>query len=111
MPATFHVSMPDVAQRQQIIRLILDNEPIADDVDIEVIAKCSDGFSGSDLREVCRNAAVYRIRDFLKEEITQRKSHTLRPITMDDLKFSLTKMRKSKRQCDSLNISQRIDLD
>ncbi|ENN73205.1 outer mitochondrial transmembrane helix translocase [Dendroctonus ponderosae] len=126
MPATFHVSMPDVAQREQIIRLILDNEPIADDVDIEVIAKSTNGFSGSDLRELCRNAAVYRIRDFLREEIQQinsqaareknspeeeRFQEALRPITMEDLKYSFSKMRESKIQCGSLNISQRIDLD
>ena len=46
--------------------MILDNEPIAEDVDIAQLAKLSDGFSGSDLQEVCRNASIYRVRDYIK---------------------------------------------
>lgn len=124
MPATFHVPMPNAAQRRQILRLILQNEPTADDVDTESIAQSTDGFSGSDLRELCRNAAVYRVRDYVRQEVNmnlnrrQRNNSddevyhdALRPITMDDLKYSLTKMRQSKIQCGSLNISPRIDLD
>lgn len=41
---------------------------MSDDVDMEHIAKLTDGFSGSDLRELCRNAALYRVRDYCKEE-------------------------------------------
>jgi len=124
MPAAFHVPMPNVTQRRQILSLILEHEPISSDLDVEAIAKCTDGFSGSDLRELCRNAAVYRVRDYVRQEINsnlnrrQRNNSdedvfhdTLRPITMDDLKFSYTKMRESKIQCGSLNIQSRIDLD
>lgn len=32
------------------------------------IARLTDTFSGSDLRELCRNAALYRVRDYCKEE-------------------------------------------
>lgn len=41
---------------------------VSDDVDHEHIARLTDGFSGSDLRELCRNAALYRVRDYCKEE-------------------------------------------
>lgn len=124
MPATFHIPMPNVAQRRQILSLILVNEPTSEDLDIEAIAQCTDGFSGSDLRELCRNAAVYRVRDFVRQEINsninrrQRNNSdgeqfhdALRPITMDDMKYSYTKMRESKIQCGSLNVQSRIDLD
>lgn len=124
MPATFHVPMPNVAQRRQILGLILEHEPTSDDLDVEVIAKCTDGFSGSDLRELCRNAAVYRVRDYVRQEINSNLNRrprnnsdddvyhdALRPITMDDLKYSYNKMREGKIQCGSLNIQPRIDLD
>lgn len=41
---------------------------VSDDVDLEHISRLTDGFSGSDLRELCRNAALYRVRDYCKEE-------------------------------------------
>ncbi|CAH1977676.1 unnamed protein product [Acanthoscelides obtectus] len=119
MPATFHIPMPNTAQRRQIIRLILENEPISDDVDIEALARSTEGFSGSDLRELCRNASVYRVRDYLRNHIEHPRSNededeyhdALRPITMEDLKFSFSKMRENKIQCGSLPMQTRIDLD
>ncbi|CAG9763360.1 unnamed protein product [Ceutorhynchus assimilis] len=123
MPATFHVPMPNAAQRMSILSLILANEPTSDDLDIEAVAKSTDGFSGSDLRELCRNAAVYRVRDFVRQEINSSLNRrqrldsgeeyhdALRPITMDDLKFSYSKMRESKIHCGALPVQSRIDLD
>lgn len=52
-------------QRLKVLQLILKNEPIADNVEIATIAKHTEGFSGSDLQELCRNASIYRIRDYL----------------------------------------------
>ncbi|KAJ8977397.1 hypothetical protein NQ317_013301 [Molorchus minor] len=124
MPATFHVPMPNAAQRRQIMRLILENEPISEDVDIQVLARSTDGFSGSDLRELCRNASVYRVRDYLRDHFENPRARSssvnesedeyhdaLRPISMEDLKFSFNKMRESKIQCGSLPLQTRIDLD
>lgn len=52
-------------QRLEVLKLILRNEPIADNVEISTLAKQTEGFSGSDLQELCRNASIYRIRDYL----------------------------------------------
>lgn len=119
MPATFHIPMPNAAQRKQILKLILENEPVSEDVDIERVAKCTDGFSGSDLRELCRNASVYRVRDYMRNEIRGGNSTSdgeefhdaLRPITMEDLTVSLNKMKESKMHCGTLPLSTRIELD
>lgn len=123
MPAAFHVPMPTSIQRNMIIELILDNEPISEDVDISKIARSTEGFSGSDLRELCRNASVYRVRDFMKNakdpepssstnvnESEDEYHDALRPITMEDLSLSLNKMRESKIHCGSLPLA-RIDID
>lgn len=53
-------------QRKQVLMLILDHEPIAENVDISKLGKMTEGFSGSDLQELCRNASVYRVRDYLR---------------------------------------------
>lgn len=124
MPAAFHVPMPTSVQRTMIIELILYNEPVSEDVDVSKIARSTEGFSGSDLRELCRNASVYRVRDYMKNtnELAEPSSSTnlnesedeyhdaLRPITMEDLTLSLKKMRESKIHCGSLPLA-RIDVD
>lgn len=50
----------------QLLKLILDHEPVAENVDIAKLAKITEGFSGSDLQELCRNASIYRVRDYLR---------------------------------------------
>lgn len=120
MPATFHVAMPNVAQRRQILSLILENEPVAPDVDVESIAMSTEGFSGSDLKELCRIAAVSRLRGYVQQSLNRRLGlngeddsfhDALRPIMMDDLKLSFGSMRESKIQCGSLTTQSRIELD
>ncbi|XP_075233054.1 no mitochondrial derivative isoform X2 [Lycorma delicatula] len=126
MPATFHITLPNATQRKQILELVLNREPIASDVDLNKLSHKTEGFSGSDLRELCRNASVYRVRDYMnsssqsvKKSSTENKdsqngggatstssgsngdSDSLRPITMDDLTSSLSKMRESKLDCGS----------
>lgn len=119
MPATFHIPMPNIAQRKQILELILENEPVSDDTDVLKLARCTEGFSGSDLRELCRNASVYRVRDYMRNEQKGASSagdgeefhDALRPITMEDLTVSLNKMKESKAHCGMLPLQPRIELD
>ena len=56
----------DEQQRIQVLKLILDHEPVAENIDIAKLAKITEDFSGSDLQELCRNASIYRVRDYLR---------------------------------------------
>lgn len=49
-----------------MLGLILDKEPTAD-VDVKQLSKLTEGFSGSDLHELCRTASLYRVRDYSRE--------------------------------------------
>ncbi|KAK2845318.1 hypothetical protein Q7C36_010172 [Tachysurus vachellii] len=112
MPTAFYVRLPDKAQRKEILHLILSGEHLSTAVNLMEIAEQTEGFSGSDLREVCRDAALYRVRDFIRKQqmkqITQQlRLHQdedetedrlcLRPITQLDLLFGLDKMNESKQ--------------
>ncbi|PZC81065.1 outer mitochondrial transmembrane helix translocase isoform X2 [Helicoverpa armigera] len=130
MPATFHVPMPSETQRERILQLILRSEPVAEDIDYKRLASSTEGFSGSDLHELCRQAAVYRVRDLARDEMVREMNNetkpktgksgsdsdeeyvdAVRPITMEDLRLSLSKLKESKIQCGTLAPSMRIELD
>lgn len=122
MPAQFHISLPSEAQRVQILKLILATEEINSNVDYNRLAKLTNGFSGSDLREMCRNASVYRMRQFMTATDKNQKqssspinsadiNKTLISITMDDLLSSHLKMKESKMHTGNLFLENRIDLD
>ncbi|KTF85448.1 hypothetical protein cypCar_00000955 [Cyprinus carpio] len=94
MPTRFHVNQPNVKQRNDILKLILKNENVETAVDFGEIAKQTDGFSGSDLREMCRDAALLCVRDFVHQESPDEDF--IRPIRHEDLQRAIGKMRKSK---------------
>ena len=126
MPATFHIGLPDEKQRNSIFRRILGMERVQDDLDFARLAKLTEGFSGSDIREACRTASVYRMREFassLNGDIVEPnsvpknssageihvnksggdgKSHEqkdLRSISTEDLLKAIGKLRESKLHC------------
>ncbi|XP_061905682.1 outer mitochondrial transmembrane helix translocase [Entelurus aequoreus] len=127
MPTTFHVGLPNTSQRQDILRLILAGESLSDTINLEEIAEKTEGYSGSDLRELCRDAAFYRVRDYVRKEqmrqITQQLGEVqedensvdeeqLRPVSHLDLLFGLDKMRESKRATVStLSTTSEVPLD
>uniref|UniRef100_A0A3B4XIU5 ATPase family AAA domain containing 1b n=1 Tax=Seriola lalandi dorsalis TaxID=1841481 RepID=A0A3B4XIU5_SERLL len=96
MPTRFHINQPSVRQREQILKLILENESVDSSVDLIDVAKETDGFSGSDLREMCRDAALLCVRDFVHSQNDSSSEDFIRPIHQSDLQKSISKMKKSK---------------
>lgn len=64
-----HVPKPDLAAREQILRVLLRNENTADDFDYACVARDTGSMSGSDLKEVVRLACLNRYRGFVQELI------------------------------------------
>lgn len=56
------IGVPDLTGRRQILAIYLARMPLADDVDIDVIAQRTVGFVGADLVSLCREAAYVAIR-------------------------------------------------
>lgn len=44
------VSLPDAQNREKILKVILATEELCPDVDLEAVAKMTEGYSGSDLK-------------------------------------------------------------
>ncbi|XP_067908622.1 outer mitochondrial transmembrane helix translocase isoform X2 [Heterodontus francisci] len=97
MPKRFHITQPNIRQRELILDLILQNEKVDNCVNLDEVAKETNGFSGSDLKELCRDAAMFCVRDYVHgsgdEDSAEDK---IRPIQQEDLQKAIEKMRKSK---------------
>ncbi len=111
MPAMFQINLPNKQKRKSIIGLVLGKEDLDGDVDLDHISNITDGFSGSDLKELCRTAAMFRVREFSNyvfhslpdtknlepEELLSSNFVTnLRSINMNDFVSAVQKMKDSK---------------
>ncbi len=74
------VARPDVKGREEILRVHTRKVPLADDVDLSIIARGTPGFSGADLANLVNEAALWAARQ-------NRKF-----VTMDDFEMSKDKV-------------------
>jgi transitional endoplasmic reticulum ATPase len=58
--------MPDEAGRRAIFAIHTASKPLAKDVDLDKLAKTTDGYAGADIEAVCRRASMESIREFLE---------------------------------------------
>ena len=56
------VNYPDIKGRTDILRVHARNKPLADDVDLETVAKATPGFTGADLANLLNEAALLSAR-------------------------------------------------
>ncbi|GJN10720.1 hypothetical protein PR202_ga28837 [Eleusine coracana subsp. coracana] len=68
LPRRLMVNLPDAPNRKKILGVILAKEDLSDDVDMDTLANLTDGYSGSDLKNLCITAAHCPIREILEKE-------------------------------------------
>lgn len=64
------IDMPDIKDREQILKVHAANKPIAKDVDLKRLAERTPGFAGADLANLLNEAAILAVRED-KKEITE----------------------------------------
>ena len=62
-----YVMAPDLESRKKILEVHTHNMPLANDVSLKHIAQITDGYSGADLENVCREAGMQAIREKMED--------------------------------------------
>ncbi|HCX04325.1 MAG TPA: cell division protein FtsH [Clostridiales bacterium] len=62
-----HIGIPDINGRQAILKVHAKNKPLAEDVDLEIIARRTPGFTPADLENLLNEAALLAARNDLEK--------------------------------------------
>ena len=100
-PRRILVDLPDLATRREILEVTLKDNRVGQDVNFTKIAEKLDGYTGSDIKEVCRESVV-KISHSMASRLdkgeslgSEEESMRLREITTADLETAVKKLRKS----------------
>jgi SpoVK/Ycf46/Vps4 family AAA+-type ATPase len=89
------VPLPDHHARLMMFKLYTRNLQLAPDIDLHELARLSEGFSGSDIRDVCQASHLKLIGDFFESGQAANKSAKPRPLRMDDFRHTLEERKPS----------------
>ncbi|RYR58802.1 hypothetical protein Ahy_A05g024677 isoform A [Arachis hypogaea] len=102
------VGLPSVENREKILKTLLAKEKVDEDLDLKELATMTEGYSGSDLKNLCITAAYRPVRELIQQErlktleekqkgsqgdspdtedeVKQKRVIKPRPLNMQDLK-------------------------
>ncbi len=91
------VSLPDLKGREAILKVHARNKKIADDVDLEALARRTPGFSGADLENVLNEAAILTVRQNKEVISVEQIDEAIDRVLMGPAKKSRTYDDKTKK--------------
>ncbi len=89
------VPLPDYQARFMMFKHYTSNLHLASDVDLHELARLSEGFSGSDIKDVCQSAHLKVIGDFFESGQAANKLAKPRPLNMRDFRQILEERKPS----------------
>ncbi|MDR2708121.1 MAG: AAA family ATPase [Nitrososphaerota archaeon] len=89
------VPLPDSATRLNMLKHYSSNLTINPSVDLPELARLAEGFSGSDIRDVCQSAQLSLIGEFFESGKATDKEAKPRPLTMADFRQILEERKPS----------------
>jgi len=94
-----HVPPPDEEARLEIFKIHTKKNPLAKDVSLQKLAAETEGYIGSDIEAICREATMLAIRKFLNTHAKRKETKRKRPklkVTMSDFRQAIKKINKQK---------------
>ena len=78
LPKRFLISLPGIEQREKILNVLLKGTRVDEnDFDIKRIAQHTNGMSGSDLKELCREAALSAAKEYIRQKQLLQKNQNI----------------------------------
>jgi transitional endoplasmic reticulum ATPase len=87
------ISIPDPTGRLEILRIHTKNMKLDDDIDLETIAHDTHGYVGSDLAQLCTEAALQTIRE--KMDVIDMEEDTIPAEVLDSMAVKMDHFRVS----------------
>jgi transitional endoplasmic reticulum ATPase len=88
------VPLPDGPARKAIFKVNLANKPVSPELDPEELVRLSDGFSGAEIAETCRQAALLCLREVNFDVASNPAGVVVRLEHFQEAACSVTKTRK-----------------
>ncbi|KAF0976537.1 hypothetical protein FDP41_004436 [Naegleria fowleri] len=100
MQKRLYIPLPSKEGRKEMLaRLLSKNPHVISEEELNSLVDLTDGYSGSDIKNLCAEASMFAIRD-LGSQIKHAAASELRPIEFKDFKAALKSIRPSVAQSD-----------
>ncbi|KAF9583958.1 hypothetical protein BGW38_008026 [Lunasporangiospora selenospora] len=83
MPKRFAIQLPTEEQRMKILLLILSPAKLEPNFNYQKLVQKTAGFSGSDLKEACRNALMLPVREYLRTKDIHAKGSSIQGLDLN----------------------------
>ena len=113
------IPLPTAVGREQLFQINLKGVAIEDNVDFQHLISITEGYSGADLANVCRDAAMMPLRKQIKEgkidimklaqhkdNIQELQAEIQQPLTQEDFLEAIRNVNKSVNQAQLDEYSQ-----
>lgn len=94
-----YVPPPDKRSRHEIFRIHLENKPLDTDIDLDILAHDTDGYTGADIAAVCNEATMLAIREYVNSgNPTDEKSIDVLNLKNSHLRDAMKKVKMQSRK-------------
>ncbi len=99
-----YVPPPDLEARKEIFKIHLRGKPLAEDVNIDELAKRTEGYTGADIAAVCNEATMLAIREYIltkakdKKELDREDIKKNLKVTMKHLEEAMRKIKPTGKR-------------
>lgn len=95
-PKRIYIGLPDKYTRISMLQKLLENQSHSiRNYQFEELANLTDGYSGSDLTALAKDASLGPIREQSIEKLKTLSANRIRPVSFEDFKSSVNKIRQS----------------
>jgi len=101
-----YIPLPDLVSRVSIFKAALRKAPLGPEIDLEVLARSTHGFSGADITEICQTATKLAVREAIlfTEEFPDKQHDMI--VTKQHFNIAMSKARKSVSEGDLVLFDQ-----